>query len=834
MGNPDFDFVGEKHARVRRFNLPELNLRQVALPPLLGLAVFIVASFSMRFPHWTDQTSSLWLATGVSLAALLRTHRSEWPALIAASMLGTVAASLYAMNEPWSVGLSRSANNAVEYCLCAWIVRQQCGSYFDLTEPRHLAWLAASSTAASLIKLFGTFTITHTIRTNVLLSLPEVMSWAPPAIFGVFVLALPILAITSRNAIQTAKLDFGTLILFALLAGELVLVFGPSAYPVMFTVMPVMMVLGWRHGLLGAGVGTLFTIALSLGLSVLDVGIVSKLRGMGYGAAFRGSFLELFFIIVILSSLPLAILRARQRMTDTKLADALGAAELRAEQLAVSEAAALQAREELGRVIETSIDIICTLDVDGRFIRVSDNCLQIWGWRTEELIGRPWFDFIHEDDRALAMRNYGLRTSGKLLHPVRYRHVGPDGTIVPMFWSVTWVEEDQAAYCVGRDMSEQDELQERAAQSQRMDAIGQLTGGIAHDFNNLLTVILGNCQVLAAVLKEPKLTELASMSARAAEQGAGLVGQLLAFGRRQPLKPKRFAIDELLQSASPLITRTLNENIEFSISYGEDLWPVHADPLQTETAILNLCINARDAMPRGGKLLIETCNASVTEADVRRDPELRAGNYVRISITDTGTGMAPELAEHIFEPFFTTKEVGKGSGLGLSMVYGFVQQSGGHIGVESELAKGTTFSLSLPAARAEPAEDSPGSSGGVIHPGIGTVLIVEDHELVRTHARGQFESLGYSVVTAENGNEAISVLKDNDEIDLLFTDVVMAGGLSGFELGKIVRERWPSIRILYTSGYTQEDGDDILGDLLPKPYSLQSLSQKVKETLGAD
>ncbi len=238
-------------------------------------------------------------------------------------------------------------------------------------------------------------------------------------------------------------------------------------------------------------------------------------------------------------------------------------------------------------------------------------------------------------------------------------------------------------------------------------------------------------------------------------------------------------------------------------------------------------------MPQGGKLLIETYNASVTEADVRRDPELRAGDYVRISVTDTGTGMAPDLAEHIFEPFFTTKEVGKGSGLGLSMVYGFVQQSGGHIGVESELAKGTTFRLCLPAARAGLAEDSLGSSGGLIHPGIGTVLIVEDHELVRSHARGQFESLGYSVVTAENGNEAISVLKDNDGIDLLFTDVVMAGGLSGFELGRIVRERWPSIRILYTSGYTQEDGDDLVGDLLPKPYSLQSLSQKVKETLGA-
>ena len=276
-----------------------------------------------------------------------------------------------------------------------------------------------------------------------------------------------------------------------------------------------------------------------------------------------------------------------------------------------------------------------------------------------------------------------------------------------MFWSVTWVEEDQASYCVGRDMTEQDELQERAAQSQRMDAIGQLTGGIAHDFNNLLTVILGNCQVLALKLKEPRLAKLAAMSARAAEQGAGLVGQLLAYGRRQPLKPKRFAVDELLHAAAPLIGRTLDENIEFSIACGEDLWPVHADPLQTETAILNLCINARDAMPEGGKLLIEATNASVTEGDAEENPELQAGDYVRIGVKDTGAGIPPEIVERIFEPFFTTKEVGKGSGLGLSMVYGFVRQSRGHIDVESELGRGTTFSLYLPAAPAELADESP-------------------------------------------------------------------------------------------------------------------------------
>ena len=298
----------------------------------------------------------------------------------------------------------------------------------------------------------------------------------------------------------------------------------------------------------------------------------------------------------------------------------------------------------------------------------------------------------------LAIRNYRLRTAGKLLLPVRYRHVRPDGSVVPMFWSVTWVEEDQACYCVGRDMTEQDELQERAAQAQRMDAIGQLTGGIAHDFNNLLTVILGNCQVLALKLKEPKLAKLASMSARAAEQGAALVAQLLAFGRRQPLKPKRFAIDELLHSAAPLITRTLDENIEFSITCCER--PV-AGPCRSiadgnrHSQPVHQCprchARGRQASDRGNQRLGERRREQAAA-------ELQAGDYVRICVTDTGTGMVPEIAERIFEPFFTTKEVGKGSGLGLSMVYGFVKQSHGHIAVESEPGKGTTFSLYLPAA----------------------------------------------------------------------------------------------------------------------------------------
>ena len=325
-----------------RFGRLELNFRQIALLSLLCLTVCLVAACGMRFPHWTDGTSSLWLATGVSLAALLRSPRRQWPVLVAASVIGTIAASLFAMHETWLLAFSRAGNNALEYCLCAWIVRRRCGPYFDLTDPRHLAWLAATSSLASLLKMAVAFTLLNGLKTTPqTVSLAEVITWAPTVIFGVFVLALPILAITSRSKDQTPRLDVWGLMLLVLLAGELALIFGPTAFPGIYIVMPVMMILGWRNGLLGAGLGALVTVIITIGLTAADFGIVGQVAG--YRAQVRGSYMELFFIVAILSSLPLAIIRARQRATDEKLAEALAAAQHRATQLAASEAAARRA-----------------------------------------------------------------------------------------------------------------------------------------------------------------------------------------------------------------------------------------------------------------------------------------------------------------------------------------------------------------------------------------------------------------------------------------------------------------------------------------------------------
>jgi CheY-like chemotaxis protein len=283
--------------------------------------------------------------------------------------------------------------------------------------------------------------------------------------------------------------------------------------------------------------------------------------------------------------------------------------------------------------------------------------------------------------------------------------------------------------------------------------------------------------------------------------------------------------------------RTLGSDLEFSIRTSRDLCRAFADPLQTETAILNLCLNARDAMPVGGRLLIETSNATLSEAYAKRNPDARAGNYVMITVSDTGTGIASDIIQRIFDPFFTTKEIGSGTGLGLSMVHGFVNQSNGHIKVTSKPGKGAKFQLYLPVAPGhEPDAVKPAVEAYALRYGQENVLLVEDHPLVRDHLRGKLKSLGYLVTVAGNGADALAILESRDDIDLLLTDVVMPGGLGGLELGRLTAERWPHIRILYTSGYapdTLTKGGRLLDGaaLLPKPYTKSELARKVRAVL---
>jgi nitrogen-specific signal transduction histidine kinase len=396
---------------------------------------------------------------------------------------------------------------------------------------------------------------------------------------------------------------------------------------------------------------------------------------------------------------------------------------------------------------------------------------------------------------------------------------------------------NQAAVALQAQRSDIEALHARLLQSQRLEAVGQLTGGVAHDFNNLLTVVLGNADRLAGTdMGEAQRRQALDMLTRAAERGAVLTHQLLAFSRQQPLAPSEVDVNQLVAGLEPMLRRTLGEHIEIAFVRGAELWPAMVDPTQLESALLNLCLNARDAMPRGGRLTLETANVTLDAHYADRHGDVTPGQYTMLAVADTGVGIDPAHLRRVFEPFFTTKEKGKGTGLGLAMVYGTLKQSGGHVDIDSEPGRGTTVKLYLPRAvgpRAmnEPALPPTGPRGGTE-----TVLLVEDDEPVRLLASLELRAMGYQVLEATSGAEALRFIERGDGIDLLFTDIVMPGGMSGRELADAATARRPGLRVLFTSGYT----DDAIVhhgrldpgvQLLPKPYRRDELARAVRQAL---
>jgi signal transduction histidine kinase len=377
-------------------------------------------------------------------------------------------------------------------------------------------------------------------------------------------------------------------------------------------------------------------------------------------------------------------------------------------------------------------------------------------------------------------------------------------------------------------------------QAQKMEAIGQLTGGIAHDFNNILTVITGTIEILGEeVADHADLAEIAKLIADAAARGAGLTRHLLAFARKQPLQPMDVDVNLLMLDAIELLKPTIGALVHIDFVPGREVSAALVDPNQLTTAVLNLALNARDAMPKGGNLTIKTGNIELSDEDVKTCDGLAAGGYVTISLSDTGHGIAKSDLQRVFEPFFTTKEVGKGTGLGLSMVYGFVKQSSGHIAIESEKGHGTTVWIYVPKAEGAtiPVADSRISESA--RGGHGTILVVEDDALVRAYVIAQIQSLGYTTLSASNGQQALSVLRSSDPVDLLFTDVIMPGSMNGRELSIEALKLRPALKVLFTSGYTEnamnQDGrldSDVL--LLAKPYSRADLARMIRLAMRVD
>ena len=494
--------------------------------------------------------------------------------------------------------------------------------------------------------------------------------------------------------------------------------------------------------------------------------------------------------------------------------------------------------EERQRIFETSRDLILVTDPIGTFVQVSPSSTAIVGYRPEEMIGRSAVDLIHPDDLSATRDEMRAARRGKQKRAFEARYVHKDGHDVLLSWTGTWSQPVRRHFFIGRDVTEQRAAEAQLRQVQKMDAVGHLTGGVAHDFNNILTVITGTIGILQeAVADRPELVSIARLIDDAAERGAQLTRHLLAFARKQPLQPREIDVNALVLEAAKLLRPTLGEQIEIQSELAAETWPAMVDPNQLTTAVINLSLNARDAMAEGGKLTLETRNVYLDETYAGMHSEVAAGHYIMVAVSDTGSGITPENLEKVFEPFFTTKEIGKGTGLGLSMVFGFIKQSGGHVKINSEVGHGTSVKMYLPRATGLGEEESDAPAAPVLEGGNETVLIVEDDAMVRRYVLTQVRSLGYEALEAANAAEALAIIDGNPAIDLLFTDVIMPGAMNGRQLADAATQRRPGLKTLFTSGYTENailhhGRLDPGVHLLAKPYRKPELARMIRLALS--
>jgi len=507
-------------------------------------------------------------------------------------------------------------------------------------------------------------------------------------------------------------------------------------------------------------------------------------------------------------------------------------------------------RESMARltaVVETAVDGFILIDSRGRILLFNPACERLFGYRADEVFQEnvkllmPRTYSLHHDDY---LRNF-LQSGERKIIGIGREVVGrrKDGSTFPMDLSVGEAKQDGESIFVGiiHDLTERKLTERQLQQAQKMEMVGQLSGGIAHDFNNLLTVIVGNAEHLSEQLKSRlDLRQLADDICQAGERGAELARRLLAFSRRQLLRPRAIDCHELIASTCKLLKRTLRENIEVTTAFNIDAIFAFADSSQLESAVLNLALNAQDAMAAGGRLTISTSIASLDDNDQGVHPDIESGEYAMIAVTDNGEGMTSDVAARAFEPFFTTKEVGKGSGLGLSMVYGFVKQSNGHVSIYSEPGLGTTVRIYLPnvTPNASRSSSQPAADEEALPRGNETILVVEDDPFVRSSVILKVESLGYKVVLAVDGREAVMKLRTNPEIDMLFTDIVMPGGMSGWEVAELAQQMRPGLPTVFTSGYALEALVDqgrapLKSIVLTKPYRKAELAHRLREALAA-
>jgi signal transduction histidine kinase len=498
---------------------------------------------------------------------------------------------------------------------------------------------------------------------------------------------------------------------------------------------------------------------------------------------------------------------------------------------------ALRRAQERQEAILRSLPVVVTsrgIEPPFPALFVSDNVERLTGFPAERFTGDPEFGAsrIHPEDMERVFQALSAaKTAGSYACEYRWR-CADDGYRIFLDQGVLAPGEGASREVFGTmfDVTERRQLEQQLTHASKLEAVGRLTGGIAHDFNNMLSVVIGNLDLLQkAVEHDKKAARRVRFAMDGAQRCADLTNRLLAFSRRQPLQASVIDLREIMPTTMELLRRTLGERIDIHLDIAEGVWPIHVDRSQLESALINLCVNARDAMPEGGRLTIEVRNRPLQ--DQNSQPEAIDGDCVVISVIDTGVGIPPEVIDRVFEPFFTTKESGKGTGLGLSMVYGFIQQSGGHVEIDSAPGEGTTIRIFLPRSEAEKTGKT--AKGEEATPILGngeTVLVVEDDASVRQVTVSTLEALGFSVMEASSGDEAAAMLRNSSDVRVVLSDVKMPG-MTGVELAQLIKEQWPSIRVLLTSGYVDADERSSEFDFIHKPFRASDLAGKLQTML---